>query len=234
MRKLLLLSIALLLISCTKPAKILVFTKTMGYRHKSIETGVAMFKSLGSEHGFEVDHTEDASQFNDENLKSYDLVIFLSTTGDVLDESQQQSFENFIKKGGSFMGVHAAADTEYEWPFYNKLVGAYFKSHPKQQTAEMDVLNAQHPSTQHLPKRWSHFDEWYNYKDINPDINVLINLDESSYEGGANGENHPIAWYHTYHGGKVFYTGMGHTDESYADPNFKQHLLGGIAYCLDK
>ena len=132
------------------------------------------------------------------------------------------------------MGVHAAADTEYEWPWYGKLVGAYFKSHPKQQKAKIEVVDRNHASTSHLEKTWMHFDEWYNYKDINPDIKVIMKLDESSYEGGENGEDHPIAWYHEFDGGRSFYTGLGHTDESYDDPLFRAHLLGGIKYCLGR
>ena len=160
--------------------------------------------------------------------------MFLSTTMDVLGDEQQSAFEKYIQDGGSFMGVHAAADTEYEWPWYNKLVGAYFLSHPKQQTATIDVLDRNHPSTKHLADTWTHFDEWYNYKNINPDLNVLMKLDESSYEGGKNGDNHPIAWYHEYDGGRAFYTGLGHTEEAFDDLNFRQHLVGGIEYCLKR
>ena len=189
---------------------------------------------MGKEHGFEVEHTEDSLKFSAENLKKYDLVIFLSTTGDVLGEEQQKNFENYIKNGGSYLGVHAAADTEYDWPWYGELVGGYFKNHPKQQEASMDVLIKDHPSTAHLPNPWTHFDEWYNYKNINPNLNVLINLDESSYQGGENGDNHPIAWYHEFDGGRAFYTGLGHTDAAFKDETFKKHLLGGIYYCLNK
>ena len=189
---------------------------------------------LGNEHSFLVDHTEDSLQFTEENLKQYDLVIFLNTTGDVLNNDQQEVFKNYLTNGGSFMGVHSATDTEYNWPWYGKMIGAYFINHPKQQEAKLDVVMKNHPSTSHLPDRWVHFDEWYNYKDLNPDVNVLINLDESSYEGGTNGKNHPIAWFQEFEGGRVFYTGLGHTKEAYSDENFKKHLLGGIYYCLNK
>ena len=122
------------------------------------------------------------------------------------------------------MGVHAATDTEYEWPWYGELVGVYFKSHPKQQKAKIDVVDKNHPSTLHLNDTWMHFDEWYNYKNINPNIKVLMKLDESSYAGGENGDYHPIAWYHEFDGGRAFYTGLGHTNESYDNPNFRKHL----------
>jgi type 1 glutamine amidotransferase len=151
-----------------------------------------------------------------------------------LGSEQEEAFKNYINEGGSFMGVHAAADTEYDWPWYGRLVGAYFKSHPKQQKAKIEVVDTNHAATSHLDATWMHFDEWYNYKNIHPELHVLMKLDESSYKGGENGDNHPIAWYHEFDGGRAFYTGLGHTDESYDDPNFRQHLLGGIAYCLGR
>lgn len=213
---------------------VLVFTKTNGYRHESIEKGVETIKALGLTNNFVVTHTEDSLQFNTKNLKKYKAVVFLSTTMDVLGDGQQEAFEKYIQGGGAFMGIHAAADTEYGWPWYGELVGAYFLSHPKQQKAKIDVLDRNHPSTAHLADIWMHFDELYNYKNINPDIKVLMKLDESSYEGGKNGDNHPIAWYHEFDGGRAFYTGLGHTEESYDDPKFRRHLLGGITYCLGR
>ena len=135
------------------------------------------------------------------------------------------------------MGIHAASDTEYDWPWYGRMVGAYFDSHPNNpnvRMATLDVVNRNHPSTSHLDNSWERSDEWYNFRDINPDIEVLINLDEDSYDGGTNGEFHPIAWFHEYEGGRVFYTGGGHTSSSFDEPDFQQHLLGGIEYCLNR
>lgn len=218
-------------------AQILVFTKTMGYRHKSIEKGVETLKNLGKENNFSVTQTEDSLQFNESNLKKYDLVLFLSTTMDVLGPDQEQAFKNYINNGGNYMGIHAASDTEYDWPWYGKLVGAYFTSHPNNpnvREAKMNVVNREHLSTAHLKDTWVRNDEWYNYKNINPAMNVLIYLDETSYEGGTNGDNHPIAWYYEFDGGRVFYTGGGHTEESYDEPDFQKHLVGGINYCLGR
>lgn len=214
--------------------KVLVFTKTAGYRHEAIEKGVATLRELGAQNNFEVTQTEDSLQFNAKNLKKYQLVLFLSTTQDVLGDEQEEAFKSYINNGGSFMGVHAATDTEYEWPWFGKLVGAYFLNHPEQQEARINVLNKEHESTSHLADTWMHYDEWYNYKDINPDINVLMKLDESSYIGGKNGDNHPIAWYHEFDGGRSFYTGLGHTKKSYDDAKFRNHLLGGINWCLKR
>lgn len=217
-----------------QPAPILIFTKTIGYRHKSIEKGVATLQDLGKEHNFSVVQTEDASNFNTEFLQDFEMVIFLSTTLDVLDSKQEQAFKAFINNGGNFMGIHAATDTEYDWPWYGQLVGGYFKSHPDQQEAIINVITTEHAATKHLDATWTHFDEWYNFKELNPNIQVLLQLDESSYSGGENGDFHPIAWYHEYDGGRSFYTGLGHTNEAYDDPKFRTHLVGGINYCLGR
>ena len=211
-----------------KSSKILVFSKTKGFRHESIRAGADALYKLGKENGFEVDTTEDASSFDDQNLSTYSAVIFLNTTQNVLNADQQVAFERYIQAGGGFVGIHAAADTEYEWPWYNNLVGAYFASHPHQQHADIIVSDSTHPSTKHLPRVWNRFDEWYNYKSLYAGIKVIASLDESTYEGGDMGDSHPTAWYHDYDGGKAFYTGGGHTDESFSDQVFLKHLLGGI------
>lgn len=221
------------LTSCASD-KVLVFSKTAGFRHKSIEAGVKAIEALGVENDFTVDHSEDAEVFLSKKLKKYNLVIFLNTTGDILNAEEELAFKTYINKGGSFLGVHAATDTEFEWAWYGKLVGAYFESHPKQAKAIIKIKDQEHIATKHLPSPWSHHDEWYNFKSISGDIHVLLELDESSYEGGKNGDFHPIAWCQEFDGGKMFYTGMGHTIAAYSDPNFKAHLLGGILYCLDR
>ena len=209
---------------------LLVFTKTLGFRHASIEQGVDAMVKLCVENGFTMNHSEDASLFTEENLASYDVIIFLNTTGDVLNEDEQMAMENFIKRGGGFVGVHSATDTEYDWPWYGKMVGAYFDSHPKVQKARLEVLTSDHTSTAMLDQEWIRTDEWYNFKKMNPAVEVLINLDESSYEGGKNGVRHPFAWCHEYDGGRAFYTLGGHTSESYEEKEFLAHLLGGIIY----
>ena len=212
---------------------VLVFSKTEQFRHSCIEAGQEAIMKLGQKNGFRVDTTEDASVFNEKSLQDYNVVIFLNTTGDVLNDAQQLEFNRFIQAGGGFVGIHAAADTEYDWPWYGKLVGAYFDGHPNDpnvRDAAIDMVDINHKSTKMLPERWECTDEWYNYKDINPAINVLLNLDEKSYEGGTNGKEHPIAWYHDYDGGRAFYTGRGHTDETFQEELYLEHLLGGIQY----
>lgn len=214
------------------PDRILVFSKTAGFRHSSIEPGIAALRSLGAANGFNVDATEEAGQFTAANLSHYKAVVFLSTTGDVLDEAQQAAFMAYIRKGGGFVGIHAAADTEHGWPWYGGLVGAYFASHPAPAQARIRVETRDHPSTRTLPDPWNRFDEWYNFEQ-NPrgqGVTVLLTLDETSYSGGQMGADHPIAWYHEHEGGRAWYTALGHTDASFSEPAFLAHLLGGIRY----
>ena len=209
----------------------LVFSKTAGFRHSSIDEGIAALQELAAEHDFEVDATEDASVFTDAGLAAYDVIVFLNTTGDVLDADQQAAMERFIRAGGGFAGIHAAADTEYDWPFYGGLVGAYFESHPEIQTATVKVVDRVHPATAMLPARWVRTDEWYNFQ-TNPrgDVHVLAVLDETTYSGGTMGHDHPIAWCHGYEGGRAWYTAGGHTEAAYSESLFREHLLHGIEY----
>ncbi|WP_371668226.1 ThuA domain-containing protein [Streptomyces sp. NBC_00289] len=213
--------------------RVLVFSKTAGFRHDSIAEGVAAVRQLGETSGFTVDATEDAGAFTARNLRRYDAVVFLSTTGDVLDPAQQTAFEGYIRHGGGYAGIHAAADTEYDWEFYGGLVGAYFQSHPAIQPATVAVDDRAHPATSALTDRWERTDEWYNYRSNPRDrVHVLASLDEASYTGGTMNGDHPIAWCQTYRGGRAFYTGGGHTKESFADPAFRRHLTGGILYAI--
>lgn len=214
---------------------ILVFSKTKGYRHASIEEGKKAIIELGHLNHYTVDTTENAAMFTERNLKKYAAVIFLSTTGDVLNDAQQSAFERYIQAGGGFVGIHAATDTEYDWPWYGKLVGAYFVSHPKVQEAKFVIKDRKHPSTKFLTDSvWMHTDELYNFKNINPDLKVLITIDESSYQGGTNGNFHPFSWYYDFDGGRAFYTSMGHPKECWADEKFLNHLTGGLKYAIGK
>jgi type 1 glutamine amidotransferase len=181
---------------------VLVFSKTAGFRHDSIPAGIAAIRALGEQDDFRVDATEDDKVFSDDRLSQYREIIFLSTTGEVLDADERAAFERFIRHGGGFVGIHAATDTGYEWPWYGGLVGNYFRRHPVIQSAKLEVVDASHISTRHLPIEWKRTDEWYDFRhDLDPDITVLIRIDESSYRGGRMGANHPMAWYHAYDGG---------------------------------
>jgi type 1 glutamine amidotransferase len=210
---------------------VLVFSRTAGFRHDSIPAALVALERLASTEGFTVVATEDPAVFTAANLDRFDAVMWLSTTGDVLDGAQQSAFEQYLRGGGGYVGVHSAADTEYDWPWYGGLVGAYFRSHPAVQPAIVRIEDAGHPSTAGLPSSWSRSDEWYDFR-INPrpSVHVLATVDESTYDGGTMGGDHPLAWCHEYDGGRAWYTGMGHTADSYSDSAFLRHLLGGIRY----
>ncbi|HET8713982.1 MAG TPA: ThuA domain-containing protein [Gemmatimonadales bacterium] len=215
--------------------RVLVFSKTAGYRHNSIANGLAAIGKLGRENGFAVDATEDAGAFTAKNLARYRAVVFLNTTGDVLDAAQQDDFERFIQAGGGYVGIHSAADTEYDWPWYGRLAGAYFTSHPNDPNVRKGsyrTLDTTHVSTKGFPPRFEREDEFYNFKSIDPTMRVLIEIDETSYQGGTNGDHHPMSWYHEFDGGRAWYTNMGHTEATYTEPLFLQHLLGGLRYAM--
>lgn len=222
-------------LSCTqKEKKILLFTKTQGFRHASIPAGVQAIYKMGQENGMEVDTTSDARKFTEENLKQYSTLVFLHTTGDLFDAAQKNALQRYIQAGGGWVGIHAACDAEYHWPWYNKMAGAYFMSHPHPQQAKLKVIDPNHPSTQHLDKEWIRFDEWYDFKSLHPEVKVLLEIDESSYEGGKNSPKHPMAWYHDYDGGRAWYTGLGHTEESFQEEAVIKHILGGIQWSIGK
>lgn len=213
--------------------RILVFSRHADFVHTSIPAGMTMVQKLGAANGFEVDTTKDASAFTEDNLAKYSAVVFLSTTGNVLNRRQEAAFERYIQAGGGFVGIHAATDTEYDWGWYGRLVGAYFVSHPEQQQARFVIKDRSHPSTVFFADSvWQRFDELYNFKWISPDIHVLVTIDETSYKGGIHGAMHPMSWYHDYDGGRAFYTALGHTEGTYGEELFEKHLLGGIQYAI--
>ena len=236
-----LIALTIILPNCSDniPPRILLFSKTEGYRHECIPTATAALRKLCLSNGIAVDSTEDAADFNEKNLRRYNAVVFLNTTGDVLNPAQETDFERYIQAGGGYVGIHSATDTEYGWTWYGGLAGGYFSSHPDQQTATLEVQNHDHPATKHLGATWQRYDEWYNFKALNPNVTVLLNLDENTYKGGTMGSSssidmHPAAWFHEYDGGRAFYTALGHTKESYAEPDFLKHVLGGIRYAIGK
>lgn len=219
-------------------ATILVFSKTAGWRHDSIPAGIVAFQKLAAEHQFTVVASEDASLFTDAELSQFNAIVFLNTTLNVLDENQELAMERYIQAGGGFVGIHAAADTEWEgdWFWYRNLVGAVFKNHPNTpsnvQQATVNFVDKKHASTEALSDSISVADEWYNYRDMYEFINVVATVDESTYQGGEHDHDHPISWYHDYDGGRAFYTGMGHTSESFSNPDLLNHLLGGLTYAV--
>lgn len=211
--------------------RVLLFTRTKGFHHSSIPAAVAVLKRLGVQHGFAATETSDPAVFTDTGLAVYRAVVFLLTTGDVLNDPQQAAFERFIARGGGYVGVHSATDTEYGWAWYGRLVGAFFANHPKIQRAMVNVLEQGLASTADLPARWVRTDEWYNFRsDPTPNVHVLLTVDEGTYSGGTMGARHPISWCHEFDGGRAWYTAMGHSSSAYSEPLFVAHLLAGIRY----
>jgi type 1 glutamine amidotransferase len=217
------------------PLSLLVFTKTNGYRHASIPDGRAMFDTLATRHGWRVQATEDSTAFRSERLAGVDVVVFLSTTGNVLGPEGEAALRQFVQQGGGFVGIHAASDTEYDWPWYGRLVGAYFDGHPPVQTATVRVEDRAHSSTRMLPATWARRDEWYDFR-MNPrdSVRVLATLDESTYEGGSMGGDHPIVWCRTIEGGRAWYTAGGHTTASFRDTLFREHVAGGVRWAAER
>jgi type 1 glutamine amidotransferase len=213
--------------------RVLVFTKTAGFRHASIPIALRAIGQLAERSGLAVEATEDARKFTPSNLERYRAVVFLLTSGDVLDDAQQAAFERYLRAGGGYAGVHSAADTEPAWPWYGRLLGTHFRTHPQIQQAIVTVRSRTHPATVGLPRTWTRVDEWYSFTtNPRPRVRVLATLDERTYSPGegAMGADHPIAWAHAFEGGRAWYTAGGHTDESYREPLFRKHLIGGIRW----
>jgi type 1 glutamine amidotransferase len=216
--------------------RVLVFSRTAAFRHASIEPGVNALQARARAEGIGMDATEDEGAFTSDNLARYDAVVFLSTTGDVLGPSEQGALERFVRGGGGFVGIHSASDTEYDWPWYGALVGAYFQSHPPGvHSATLVVADASHAATHTLPTPWVRTDEWYDFRDVQPGLSVLLEIDESSYKTPAESPApapRPIAWYRDFDGGRSFYTALGHTEESWSESLFLDHVWGGITWTM--
>ena len=213
------------------PAKLLVLTETQGYRHESIDAGLAMFRDNAADWGVEVTHSG-GSEVVTQDLNAYDLVVLLNTTGDVFTTAEQDALEQYLQQGGAIMGIHGAADAEYDWPWYGQMLGGWFDGHPEIQQADCIVADKTHSMTAHLPSVWPRTDEWYNFRNLAADNNVLVLLDENTYSGGTHGNYHPISWYREYGGGRIFYTGMGHTSSTYSEPLFTGHIKRAIDWLV--
>lgn len=215
-------------------ARIAIFSRTAGYRHASIEVGREALRKQLPAAEFELHATEQGDELI-ELLPRSDVLLFLSTTGDVLSADQQARVEAFVREGGGFVGVHAASDTEYDWPFYGELIGAWFDSHPSIQDARVVVEAGEHPVVAGLPREWQRKDEWYNFRTNPRDrVTVLLRLDESSYTGGTMGDDHPIAWARELDRGRSVYTGLGHTEESWAEAPFLRHLENALRWAAGR
>lgn len=218
-----------------KADRVLIFSLTTSFRHKSIKEGIVAIKKLAAENNFEVDTSENVTAFTKENLSKYKTLIFLNPTGsNVFSDEQKQALKTYINNGGGLLGIHAATDFCFEWEWYGKMIGAFFTNHPKVQQAKLISLRPKDKLMKGMPEEWLHTDEWYNFKTFNKDVTVLVKVDETSYQGGTMNNEHPIVWYHKFEGGRVFYTGLGHTPEAYSNPLFLQQLLNGLKWTMRK
>jgi hypothetical protein len=221
-----------------KKLNVLVFSKTMGFRHTSIPSGIKAITTLAQQKGWLVTATEDATLLTDEFLARFDVCVFLNTTMNVFDEAQEVAFTKFIHNGKGFVGIHAAADCEYDWKWYGELNGAFFKTHPPYQLATVKIENTNHPAMKPFVgmTTFTIEDECYTFKE-NPrgKVTVLATLDESSIKKLPKDDlwrmgDHPIIWYHEFEGSRAFYTGFGHGDTSFENEKIQQHLYYAIEW----
>nr|WP_294899438.1 ThuA domain-containing protein [uncultured Pedobacter sp.] len=236
MKKMILLTSILFCVLFVKAQiNVLVFSKTNGFRHASIAEGKDMFKKLAETQNWKLNFSEDSLQINNKVLSKIKVLVFLNTTGDIFGPDEKQALQKYIHKGGGFVAIHAATDTEKDWKWYVDMVGGAFKSHPKPQTATINIINHDFKAMQHFGKTWVHFDEWYNFRNpVNPKATVLATVDENSYQGGTMGKNHPVVWYQQYEGGKIFTTTLGHTKESYTEPDFVKMIQEAVIWAGGK
>jgi uncharacterized protein len=212
--------------------RLLVYSRTTGYRHESIPAGIRALRLLGERAGYTVDATEDQAAFTPAGLSRYAALVFLSTSGDVLDDAGRDALVRYMAAGGAWLGIHGATTTEYGWPYFGGLAGARFDKHPAEQTAAVTVEDPGHPATSHLPAVWTWPDEWYDFQanPRRPQVRVLLTVDEATYDGGTMGADHPVAWCHEHGGGRCFYTALGHAAAAYTEPAFVRHLGGAVEW----
>lgn len=231
--------------------KVLLITETAGWHHESISNGIVAIHELAATHNFMVSRQQNAQEITEERLQEFDAVIFLNTSHDIFNNEEQIAFQKFIQSGKGYVGIHAASDTEYGWPWYTKLVGRMFHIHPEQQTAKLKIIDHNFPGLEHFPSTLLFTDEWYEFgEEMVDDLHYLIELDEKSFDpnvtwkdrdvdangkmmdrvGKGMGDFHPISWYHEFDGGRSFFTAMGHKEKVYENPWFLSHLYGGIYY----
>lgn len=227
-------------VQAQKQFKALIVTNTNGWHHESIHYGVVALKELATRNFFDAEVFQDPNSFNDSFLKQFQVIIFLNTTGDILNAQQQKVMERFIQSGKGFVGIHSASDTEYDWDWYTKLVGRMFYIHPVIQTAKLQIIDGSFPGMQGFGQGNLWTDEWYQFSEekVN-DLHYILGVDETTYNPKANwgpkkgegmGKFHPLAWYHNYDGGRSFYTALGHLPTNFSNEAFLNHLYAGILW----
>jgi type 1 glutamine amidotransferase len=227
-----------LTLSSQEQFKVLVYTSPDFYHNPVIPTAITEFKKMAEMHFFDMEWTQQPSNFNNENLEKYNVVVFLQDNGGSLNEEQMLSLKNFVQQGGGFVGIHATSVTQDQNEWFQKLVGRTFTGHPEKQTAVLNVIDRNFPACMHLSDQWLWTDEWYEFGEpLTDNLQVLLCVDETTYEvkrvnNGTEisgmGDYHPIAWYQEYDGGRSFYTALGHLEIHYTDTRFLEHIYGGI------
>jgi hypothetical protein len=224
------------------PKRMLVVSQTAGFRHGSIPVGRETLKQLGTETGlWETEFAESASEvtsaFTAENLKRFDVIVFLNTTGELaIDDVGKAAFLAWLRGGKAFVGMHAATDTFYKWPEFGKLIGGYFDGHPWHQKVTVKVERTDHPATRHLGSSFEITDEIYQFREWSREgKEVLLSIDNASVDvnrGKRADKDYAVAWTRQEGEGRVFYTSLGHRNEVWRDPRYQQHLVGGIAWAM--
>ena len=216
----------------SEPLDTLLFTRTIGKRHASLQPAIDAFEALARAQGWTLTHSEDGASFSPERLVRHAVVVLLNTTGDVLNAEQRESFEDYVAQGGGVLAIHAPSVIDFDWPWYERLIGARFTQHPEPQHGAVEVEDAEHPAMRGIPQRWQLHDQWYDFEQSpRAHVTVLASVDESSYEGGKMGKDHPIIWCHEALGGRSFYCGLGHDSALYSDPLFVAHLAAAVRWC---
>ncbi|HEX8669385.1 MAG TPA: ThuA domain-containing protein [Allosphingosinicella sp.] len=221
--------------------RVLLYSGSTGYRHASIEPGVAAIKALGAREKIVIVHSEDPSVFTDANLRGFQAIIFLSTSTDPkkpesewFQGARRDALQAFVHRGGGIVGIHAASDSHYNWPWYGKMIGGHFARHP-QGTPEgvIKIVDRKHAATKGLPATVRRVDEWYYFDDYDPEAHLLVSLDPATI-GEKDANPNPVSWAKEFEGGRVFYTAMGHTNETYTERNFLNHLAGGLRWVMKR
>jgi len=219
------------------PGKILYVTTSAGFRHDSLPVSVEVLKGICARtRTCEITHTEDTTEINGANLQQFKAVLFFTSGELPLSIEQKQALLNFIGNGGAFGGFHSATDTLYTWPEYGKLIGAYFAGHPWTQQARILAEPTDHLITESVPSPWALTEEYYQFRDfISDQTKVLLSLDKSSVDlaaAGVTATEFPLAWVRPYLRGRVFYTALGHFDDTWRSQVFQRLLENSLAWML--
>lgn len=224
---------------------VLVFSKTNSFIHKdAIPAARQMLGSVAEGQGWSIHFSDSGAIYNPEDLAHFDVIVWNNVTGDVLLPEQREAMRSWLARGGGFVGLHAAGDNSHDaWPWYQEtVIRARFTGHPLDpqfQRATLRVEQPADPMVSGLPAEWVREDEWYSFaaSPRAPDVRVLLTIDESTYSPGeffntplSMGEDHPMIWKHCVGEGRVLYSALGHTAETYADSKYRELVTRAIAW----